>query len=158
MSRLNPDGTLDTSFGVNGLLDLSFDGNYTIIEMLKRQSDGKILAVGNGGNDSGQIRIFRLLQDGTLGTIDFTKNESMIYPNPVENQTTFTYELTQDTKLTVSLYDLNGKLLKTYLSNETQATGKHDLIIDMPSGIQTGQYILRMSSAQGSNSVKLIKK
>nr|WP_246282538.1 T9SS type A sorting domain-containing protein [Flavobacterium agri] len=158
LSRLNPDGALDTSFGVNGLLDLSFDGNYTIIETLKRQSDGKILAVGNGGNDSGQIRIFRLLQDGALGTIDFAKNESMIYPNPVENQTTFTYELTQDTKLTVSLYDLNGKLLKTYLPNETQATGKHDLIIDMPDGIQTGQYILRMSSVQGSNSVKLIKK
>jgi|GEM_PF-2725896 len=161
LRRLNPDGNLDTAFGNNGVLELNWDGHNAYVETLKLQPDGKILAVGNtqsGGLQTNEILIFRLMTDTILGTIDFSSNESFLYPNPVQNQTTFTFELSKAEKITVALYDLSGKLLKTYASGEPKSQGKHDLVVQMPNGISAGNYILKISSDEGSNSVKLIKK
>lgn len=47
IERFNPDGTADTTFGVNGVSFNSFDGGGWVNDLLV-QPDGKIIAVGSG--------------------------------------------------------------------------------------------------------------
>ena len=97
--------------------------------------------------------------DLNLGNIDFTSNKSMfIYPNPIEEETNLTYKLTTATNISIELFDMQGKLLKTYLQNATQNPDEYNQKIVFPSGLQSGNYLLKISSPDGSNSIKLIKK
>lgn len=154
--RFSTDGIPDLLFGNAGEISINEYGNEfgMTAKTIKVQPDDKIIAI--GGTEV--YKILRFLPDSNMGTIDFEKNESYIYPNPVQNETTFSYELSRSEKITVALYDLSGKLLKNYVSGEVKPKGKHDLIIAMPNGISAGHYILKISSDAGSNSVKLIKK
>jgi uncharacterized delta-60 repeat protein len=60
MVRFNPDGSLDTSFGVSGLISTShssFVGDGETIEGLVLQPDGKIVAAGHYRDELGARRI-----------------------------------------------------------------------------------------------------
>ena len=66
--RLNSDGTLDNTFGVNGYQEVKF-GGYVICFAMTLQNDGKILIGGNDGNfyaGNSSLIIARLNTDGTL--------------------------------------------------------------------------------------------
>lgn len=70
--RLNTDGTLDTSFGDNGVVDFNRP-NSEYIYHANVQSDDKILITGRGswmvdGVAEKHVFIWRLLSDGTLDT------------------------------------------------------------------------------------------
>jgi uncharacterized delta-60 repeat protein len=64
--RLNTNGTIDTSFGTNGVVSLRFRdvSNFTVGVAV--QSDGKILAVGTGLPQGGQL--VRLNPNGSFDT------------------------------------------------------------------------------------------
>lgn len=50
----------------------------------------------------------------TLGSVDFKVDASFsVYPNPTTDQLIFQYDDTKDEKLSYTLYDVNGKILKT---------------------------------------------
>ncbi len=70
LNRLLPNGTLDTTFGTNGNLQLSFPtSNFPQITQLIVQTDGKYLIAGNdhvGSND--KCFIARYNPDGTIDT------------------------------------------------------------------------------------------
>src|SRR6476646_10536370 len=51
LARVNPDGTLDTSFGSGGVLTTTINGNEAVQAILI-QPDGKIIAVGNSANNA----------------------------------------------------------------------------------------------------------
>src|SRR5689334_5774026 len=51
VARVNPDGTLDTSFGSGGVLTTTINGNEAVQAILI-QPDGKIIAVGNSANNA----------------------------------------------------------------------------------------------------------
>ncbi|WP_457967062.1 type I secretion target [Pseudomonas sp. R4-84] len=67
VARLNADGSLDSSFGTDGLVDTQVAGLAASVTV---QADGKILLAGGGEqNGSGfDFKIIRLNQDGTLDT------------------------------------------------------------------------------------------
>jgi uncharacterized delta-60 repeat protein len=60
LERLNPNGTLDTSFGMQGMAPLGFPQNATTL-----LPDGRILSVGSTAGVAGQIIVSRYLADGT---------------------------------------------------------------------------------------------
>ena len=68
--RFNQDGSIDTSFGVNGVLELDFGGTREDIEDMTKQPDGKILiaAESKNSNDDYDFVIARLNQDGSYDT------------------------------------------------------------------------------------------
>ncbi len=71
ITRLLPDGQVDSTFGQNGFITLSSDYQYSSFTAMARQTDGKILAGGsitvkNGFNSD--IAIYRLLPDGEIDT------------------------------------------------------------------------------------------
>ena len=56
-ARINPDGTLDASFGAGGTLTTTFNGDDGAGALLV-QSDGKIIAAGfSENNTTGQVFI-----------------------------------------------------------------------------------------------------
>lgn len=67
LARFNPDGSLDTSYGVNGLADLSTIGDWEIEDM-DLTDDGKVLSAMrmNGG------ALFRAMRVGSNGFLDST--------------------------------------------------------------------------------------
>lgn len=74
ITRLNSDGTVDTTFGSSGYVSTSFvAGQYNIAKSAAVQSDGKILVVGSTTdiisiNGATTEVVFRLNSDGTLDT------------------------------------------------------------------------------------------
>jgi len=66
VARFNPDGTRDTAFGTNGLVQPSdFGGTNASAESVALQPDGKIIV---GGTANGKGTVVRLNANGTLDT------------------------------------------------------------------------------------------
>jgi len=69
VARYNADGTLDNSFGLNGIATTSFSNGFNTVRDMKVQADGKILISGRAtfgySNDSAVVR---LNVDGTVDT------------------------------------------------------------------------------------------
>jgi hypothetical protein len=66
-------------------------------------------------------------------------------PNPAKDQATVTYKLENQTNVSLTLYDLTGRLiLARSLGN--QGKGEHAVTVDL-SGLQSGTYVLRVNDA-----------
>ena len=157
--RNNSDGSLDTSFGTNGMLSTPIF-YYSYINKLAFLQNNKLLAAGYTYNGDSQILAFARYTNLNLGELEFTTNENnyMVYPNPIEEQATFSYNLKEATDVTIELIDLQGKIIQTIVKNENQIAGPYQQAIHLPSIISAGNYILRFSSPAGSQSIKIIKK
>lgn len=63
LARYHPDGSIDQTFGTNGVVFTSFGVNRDWINSIALQSDGKIVA---GGFSSNRMAMARYLTDGSL--------------------------------------------------------------------------------------------
>jgi uncharacterized delta-60 repeat protein len=69
LARYNADGSLDVSFGVDGIVLTDFDGAASAISAIAIQPDGKIVAVGDSSNSSSdEYALARYNDDGSLDT------------------------------------------------------------------------------------------
>lgn len=68
IARVNTDGSLDTTFGTGGKVELDFLGGSDSLRGMALQTDGKILAVGSTLTSGGDTRfaVARLLPSGSL--------------------------------------------------------------------------------------------
>ena len=76
------------------------------------------------------------------------------YPNPFNPSTSIRYSLSRDDVVTLSVYDVNGRLVQTLL-DRTMPAGEHSLNFDagqLPSGL----YIARLQSKTATASHKLM--
>jgi len=65
--RYLPDGSLDPSFGIGGVVTTDFDGGRDRIRALGLMTDGRIIAAGTSGTDQeGVFALARYLPDGSL--------------------------------------------------------------------------------------------
>jgi hypothetical protein len=75
------------------------------------------------------------------------------FPNPVKDQTTFTYSLPQASQVSLALYDMTGKKVMDLLE-EWQSLGTHSITKDL-SGLKSGLYLCRMSAGGESASIRM---
>ncbi len=73
------------------------------------------------------------------------------YPNPFNPTTTFKYELPKESKVVLSIFDMNGRLVETVV-NQTQQPGYYSIQWDA-SQYSSGVYIYRIQ-ADGFSAVK----
>jgi len=73
------------------------------------------------------------------------------YPNPVENNLTISYTLTQQEHINLSLFDVTGKIILP-LINEIQNTGKFTRSFDLKGTVKPGLYFLTMNKS-GSDKI-----
>lgn len=158
MNRYNTNGTLDTSFGTGGVLTtpIYYNSSITDLNVLR---DGKLLAVGSSFNGSGDVLAQARYTNVTLGTLDFTSNDTtmMVYPNPIKVDATFEYTLNNNENISIDIVDLQGKVVKSIVKNASQTAGTYKQNINLSNGFSAGNYFLRFSTAAGSQSVKIVK-
>jgi hypothetical protein len=127
------------------------------------QSDGRILAVGETEYDwtqgSTEITIARYLPEMVLGTINLEAGAAtpLLYPNPLNNVEHLKYTLADDEKISIVLLDGQGKLVTTFVENEKQAKGDHEVELNLPTGLQNGTYFIQIASPNGKISIKAVK-
>lgn len=134
ISRLNTDGSLDTSFDPG-------TGANNIITTISIQSDGKIIIGGffTNYNGTGRERVARL-NNSTVGLSEMSVDKTFIlYPNPAKQYVNIELSEVKGVE-SIILYNLMGKIIRTYLVSET--------VLDL-TGISTGSYLLTVVTKNG---------
>ncbi len=117
--RLNQDGTLDNTFGINGVVRAMITGDSTVAEgnSIAVQPDGKIVVAGNanGPKDAfGYTNYFAVTRFNTNGTIDNTfgrNGSSLFYFNTVTHSGDCnSLALQKDGKIVLGGGDFNDSL------------------------------------------------
>ena len=89
--------------------------------------------------------------DCSLVTASFEKNEVSVYPNPSGKLFNFNFEYELKNEVTITLYNLFGQIL---LTNKIINTDEY--ILDS-SNFAQGQYIVKVTNGEQTDSYKIIK-
>lgn len=157
VARLNPDGTLDQTWGQNGFLKLR---GYRA-RGVGLDSDGNILATGSIHNgERSDIVVYRLLRGEYVGTVDRPDEAGSrilnVFPNPVAEYLTLEYDLVENQEVAIKMYDAGGRLLHTLLSGAPRFSGKNAERIALPAGLPAGMYTLTVETGRGSVAVQVM--
>lgn len=206
--KFNSNGSLDNSFGTNGIVnDTNFNNDMIV------QNDGKILKTGSLNNQMSTTRfnsngsldntfgnlghlttnvnsesksntIYQTINNQfliggytitnqnvikyaiarytntNLGNLNFnnTNNQILVYPNPIEESATFEYNLQNSDTISIDIFDLQGKKVKSIVDNKNIESGNQQQTIDLTNGFVTGNYILIFRTNFGSQSIQITKK
>jgi hypothetical protein len=95
------------------------------------------------------------LQKNTRPTISYNTG---VYPNPFSNSTNFSFTTATPQKVSVMIYDMNGRLMRTLL-NDVMQPGIHQIKWnakdDKGNGVAAGMYILKLQTSSSSETIKL---
>ncbi|MCX7211177.1 MAG: DUF4347 domain-containing protein, partial [Burkholderiales bacterium] len=106
--RLNVDGSLDTSFNVDGKLLVPVGSGADIGRSLSLQPDGKILMAGYSSNGTNNdFSLIRLNVDGSLDT-SFDGDGKLIVPVGSGHDYGYSLRLLPDGKILVAGHSING--------------------------------------------------
>ena len=150
--------------------DLDNDGDYEII--VGTSSDLRVIDIAQEFGDKYLWSTYRgnHHRDGyfdvTLASA--SSNENFIptefilynnYPNPFNPITKFSYGIPREFKVRITIYDINGRVVKT-LIDDKQLAGKRSLTWDAKSDagipVATGLYFYRMESGDFQSTKKMI--
>jgi hypothetical protein len=81
---------------------------------------------------------------------------SGIFPNPFTTSVTFAFTSHQSGKVSIKLFDMNGKMVASVFDGYVQK-GVFQKIIFEGSKLPAGSYISRMQTSSGSSEQKLVK-
>ena len=151
-------GFVDSGFGNNGIFISPFRSYPNAAAI---QSDGKLVVSGRAsfdtsGND--YIAAARYLTGLTTGIFDF-KNEHQelfIYPNPVLDVAYIKYSLEKNETISIFLSDLNGRKLKSIISQKEQSAGAHWAQIKLEDQV-SGLYFITLTNGQTTKTIRVIK-
>ena len=91
--------------------------------------------------------------------IGIKENESenfnlLVYPNPVNNQVTLSYQLSKSCTASIELFDVIGNKISTL--SLSKSAGKQQTIINTEN-LSKGAYLIKLSSETGNSSKLIIK-
>jgi len=158
MVRLTANGLPDPAFGSGdgiAILPISINGDF--IYAMALQPDGKAVAAGPAR--IGEYKSFAVARFLTGVTVDtkspeiFLSNISL-FPNPVCEQATLQYELKTKERITVNLFDVQGKFIKNILPPTEKNAGNHLETLLFDSLTPAGHYFL---SIESENAITVIE-
>lgn len=132
-----PNGTLDQSWGNNGVVITDF--GYTEHEMMASAvRNGMLYVLGNvQGNTSDDIIVGSYYAYSTVGQSEFEVTQSLIYPNPATD--VLNVELGDADLHTIEVLDLSGRIQLSQPISEQTGTIQLDLT-NLPNGV----YLLQV--------------
>lgn len=125
-----------------------------MVDMIDARESDRFVAVATQGNG-----IYSTNYDPALSVLEKSENEIIKirnYPNPFITQTTIEYELSKSGKLSVSVTDVNGKLVKQ-LFTAYKAAGQHRFELNSL-GLSSGIYLLNFKLGDLSRHHKIVLK
>ena len=78
------------------------------------------------------------------------------FPNPTNDGVIQSYFIDIKRDLTMSVFDMNGKLMKTIFENQTHRPGNHKVEFEV-GDLPAGNYFIRMSGKDFVLNRKLVK-
>ncbi|POY38335.1 hypothetical protein C3K47_02755 [Solitalea longa] len=90
-------------------------------------------------------------------TQDDTKNISdvKVYPNPVNDEFTVSYNLKKDNTVTIKLMDLLGNEISTLVSQQQTSAGTQEIKFNVRNSLQKGFYFVRVTVGNESVSKRI---
>ena len=164
VARFNSNGTLDNTFGTKGTVTTTFGSDINVSDAamsIALQTDGKILAGGYSGIAAGST-VFVLARYLTSNSTGINEAKSLPksfaleqnYPNPFNPSTTINYSIPKSGLVTIKIYDILGREVKT-LVNEEKNAGNYN--VEFNAGrLASGIYLYRMSAGSFEETKKLI--
>lgn len=93
-----------------------------------------------------------------VGLADVKQNAGQtsirLYPNPADNRTTLNYTLSSSSRVTLNIFDMNGRLIST-MDKGNQSAGSYTQIIDLNS-LSKGVYMIQILTSNSVETAKLI--
>ena len=137
--------TVDTFF-----VDDVADGNYeywiTAVDLNGNESDPSII-----------VTVTLAIDDGLTVPTEFALQQN--YPNPFNPSTQIQYALPTDANVSITIYDLMGRQIRT-LINEQVSAGYHSTLWnatnDLGSPVSAGVYIYTISASEFRDVKKMI--
>jgi hypothetical protein len=71
-----------------------------------------------------------------------------VYPNPSNQQTQLNYELLKDSKVSIQLFDNQGKFVKSFINMSSQTSGIHNVMINTKALTPGLYYLVLIANAQ----------
>ncbi|MBK7856869.1 MAG: T9SS type A sorting domain-containing protein [Bacteroidetes bacterium] len=136
-----------------------FIGSDDIAFALAIQPDLKIVAAGETWqNGKWNFSLARYFSGLNVGVIDEPAEhfELSAYPNPASSYINLNYELANNATVSIAVYDVMGKRIKSYVHNETKIKGMQAeaLAVD---DLKKGVYILRIETERVQRGVRFVK-
>ncbi len=158
LARLLPDGSLDTTFSDDGkfAIDLNGGGGSHYFTRALVLPDGRILAAGyDFSSNSGDFFLARFLPSDVTGVgLPDTPPAARVlgaYPNPFNPRTDIAFELGEPGMVSLTIYDLSGRHVRTLARNKNFGAGSHSIpwIGDSDTGrwLASGVYFYRFEAA-----------
>jgi len=166
---MNKTGDPNITINIDDFNKIPFDFNIWLLDL----GDKASLQISNGlaklhFEDGETLMKIRLI----IGTEEYASASNMEiplepkefflaqnYPNPFNPTTTIEYQLSEQTFVTLEIFDILGKKVRT-LANSSQSTGSYKVIWDGKNGsgksVPTGVYLYRLSTEKQSAIRKLI--
>lgn len=156
-------GKADTKFGNNGLAIFDVNQELTVAFNLTLRSDGKVAVGGSilnstSGLGEAFISVIEFLYP--ISSEDQTNNIKAIalFPNPVKDYTTLSYELAENTNVSLELFDINGKMIQQLVAPQNRLQGVQQEQLPIDANLPSGQYLLRLNMGdKGAKTIKLNK-
>lgn len=140
-------GLDETSINLLGypkLIDIDNDGKYELLFYGKLPS-----------SDSWGVKLLSFHSSSAMSQVK-SKNSTKIenYPNPFNESTTIRYNVPTNSIVRITLYDLNGRLLKTIL-NEQKNTGDYELNFKSEN-LQSGTFLYQVQVGEFIDAQKMV--
>ncbi|MBL7891791.1 MAG: T9SS type A sorting domain-containing protein [Bacteroidia bacterium] len=88
---------------------------------------------------------------------DYSNGPVNLYPNPVQNSTTLSFELNKSTEVSITIFNLTGQLAAAVKSTELISKGIQQIPLNTES-LDAGIYFVKISCAEFTKAVKMIVK
>lgn len=175
-------GALATKFDIDGIIE---DVKVADPDLAVEYTDNRLVIAGTTKFNSGEAICwvtFRTNNNGvnisnityndlevenlslSLASVDGSETDKMLnnYPNPFTNSTAVTVNVEKSGFYTLSIYDMQGNLVKTLLSDNVVAglsTHPWDGTDNIGNRVQSGMYIYRLigKDVSVSNTMQLVK-
>jgi uncharacterized delta-60 repeat protein len=162
----SPNGQLKTTFGNNGLVEADITGGFSDDQFGLIMPDSSTFICGGFSDEEDTLSpiqrdyyLVKYIIDLNTGLVDFsqTNTPTLLYPNPLQNIEHLKYTLANDDQISIVLLDGQGKLVATFVENEKQEMGDHEVELNLPNGLPSGNYFIQIASPKGKISIKAIK-
>jgi len=162
VSRYKPDGSPDSSFGLNGLTHIPASlFNSRINQMAARDmvADTIDKSITFAGHVYGVgYCLFKLKLEGNTAVPFLTTatGDAYLYPNPANSVAILHFSIDKKDALSITVYDINGRAVQAIATQKTFTVGSYDIPLSL-SNLRPGIYFVRMQSGYEQQTMRLMK-
>ncbi|MCB0284654.1 MAG: multicopper oxidase domain-containing protein [Calditrichaeota bacterium] len=119
----------------------------------------RVLHVGAGAETTMVMSKDQLAQTetATYGPKTFALEQN--YPNPFNPSTNIVFQLPQESKVKLTVYDIRGREVRTLINNSSYSAGRHSVVWDAKNkfgrSVSSGTYIYRIKAGSFTKSLKM---